>query len=146
MLAIARAYDHTHWQEHLHKVFPQLLVELQQLDDVTLQALALRVLRELLKNPSTHPDAAPFTSSLTNAVIKAYSSSDLNISQLAEDLFGVLASALPAQTMVEILTPLVSNESDNTLLAAIKLLTKVTQLHCLTTPITTPTTAGSPRC
>ena len=93
-----------------------------------MQSFSLRLLRELLKNPSVHPTAVPFTSSFTTAIIKAYGSSELNISQLAEDLFGMLASSLPAQTMVELLGPMVAHETEANLLAAIKLLTKVCTL------------------
>ena len=92
---------------------------------MSVQALSLRLLRELLKNPSVHPSMSPFTSSLTTSIIKAYGSTELNISQLAEDLFGMIAGTLPAQTMVELLGPMVAHETESTLLAAIKLLTKV---------------------
>ena len=163
---LARAYDHSNWEDHLSSIVPQLLTELQvscagtspfvfclhflmlpsilpsflwflstllsapspdflQLGDESIQAHTLRLLRELLKNPLVHSSMAPFTASLTTAIIKAYSSSELNISQLAEDLFGVISSSLPSQTMVEQLGPLVAHETEATLLASIKLLTKV---------------------
>ena len=108
----------------VHNTYATMYLFIQQ-GEVAIQAIVLRLFRELLKNPSVHPIAAPFTASLTNTVIMSYSSSELNISQLAEDLFGLLASSLPSQTMVEQLGPFVAHKSETTLLAAIKLLTKV---------------------
>ena len=70
--------------------------------------MALRVLRELIK--ARPPGITQFTEQLTKQSLETFKDTDCNVSQAAEDLFCPLAGALPPQRVLDILTPMVSQE------------------------------------
>ena len=88
-----------------------------------MRMLCLRVLREMLKtNGDKLRDYAELT---TIKVLKGFADSDSLVSQAAEDVFDLLAPALPSESAVSLLSPMVAQEKYPMLLGTIKLLTKV---------------------
>ena len=58
----------------------------------------------------------------------------LQVSQASEDVFTLLAPALPSQSAVDLLSPMVATEKHPMLLGTIKLFTKVSHFY-LHTPL-----------
>jgi len=120
------------WEEHFKTVLLRLM-ELLSDDEVNVRMMCLRVLREMLKsNGDKLRDYAELT---TMKVLKGFADPDSLVSQAAEDVFEFLSPALPSESAISLLSPMVAQEKYPMLLGTIKLLTKVcgnfTQYKCL---------------
>ncbi len=110
------------WDEHF-KVVLLRLVEVIADQDSAVKILVLRIIREMLKTEQERlKDYAELT---TMKVLKAFTDEESTVSQAAEDVFPLLAPALPSESAVDLLAPMAATEKHPMLLGVIKLLTKV---------------------
>ncbi len=110
------------WGEHFQTVLLRLL-ELLSDEESNVRAMCLRVFREMLK--SNGDKLKDYAELATIKVLKGFSDSDSLVSQAAEDTFEFLAPALPFESTVCLLYPMVAQEKYPMLLGTIKLFTKV---------------------
>lgn len=88
-----------------------------------IRALALRVLREILKNqPSRFKD---YTELTILRILEAHKDSEREVVRSAEECADTLANYLPPETCVRILNPIISTANYPVSLAAIKMQNKV---------------------
>lgn len=88
-----------------------------------IRALALRVLREILKNqPSRFKD---YTELTILRILEAHKDSEREVVRSAEECADTLANYLPPETCVRILNPIISTALYPVNLAAIKMQNKV---------------------
>ena len=99
------------------------LLELLSDEESNVRAMCLRVFREMLK--SNGDKLKDYAELATIKVLKGFSDSDSLVSQAAEDTFEFLAPALPFESTVCLLYPMVAQEKYPMLLGTIKLFTKV---------------------
>ena len=109
------------------------LLELLSDEESNVRAMCLRVFREMLK--SNGDKLKDYAELATIKVLKGFSDSDSLVSQAAEDTFEFLAPALPFESTVCLLYPMVAQEKYPMLLGTIKLFTKVwfNKLVCFVT-------------
>ena len=88
-----------------------------------MRTVSLRVLREVLK--TQHHRLRDYAELTTMKVLRSFADKDASVSQAAEDLFTLLAPAVPSESAIELLAPMVAKEKYPLLLGVIKLLTKV---------------------
>ncbi len=110
------------WSEHFQTVLLRLL-ELLSDEESNVRAMCLRVFREMLK--SNGDKLKDYAELATIKVLKGFSDPDSLVSQAAEDTFDFLAPALPFESTVCLLYPMVAQEKYPMLLGTIKLFTKV---------------------
>ncbi|XP_070536545.1 CLIP-associating protein 1-B-like isoform X20 [Ptychodera flava] len=125
LMKIAREDQNAPWEIHFKAV---LLVLTETLNDVdaTVRALALRTLRELVKN---QPDRFVEYAELTILkVLEAHKDMQKEVIRAAEETTATLANSIPPETCVRVLCPLIQTADFPVNLGAIKMLTKVVEL------------------
>lgn len=117
--------DKCSWEEHFKATLLKLVETITD-EDPNVRTVSLRVLREVLKTQNHRlRDYAELT---TMKVLRSFADKDASVSQAAEDLFTLLAPAVPSESAIELLAPMVAKEKYPLLLGVIKLLTKVISL------------------
>ncbi|KAJ8307405.1 hypothetical protein KUTeg_015489 [Tegillarca granosa] len=113
------------WDEHFKTVLLILLETLGD-NDGHIRALALRVLREILRNqPSRFRDYAELT---TLRILEAHKDSMREVVRSAEECADTLANYIPPEQSVRILNPIIQTAQYPINLAAIKMQNKVVEL------------------
>ncbi|XP_065941442.1 CLIP-associating protein 1 isoform X1 [Magallana gigas] len=125
LIKMTREGNFNFWDEHFKTI---LFVLLETLGDTNghIRALALRVLREILKNqPSRFKD---YTELTILRILEAHKDSEREVVRSAEECADTLANYLPPETCVRILNPIISTANYPVSLAAIKMQNKVLEL------------------
>jgi len=126
LYTLSREYpEKCNWEEHFKTTLLKLVETISDADP-GVRTVSLRVLREILK--TQHDRLRDYAELTTMKVLKAFADTDASVSQAAEDLFTLLAPALPSESAIELLSPMVAREKHPMLLGTIKLLTKVISL------------------
>ena len=110
------------WDEHFKTI---LLLLLETLGDVDgqVRALALRVLREILRNePHRFRDYAELT---MLKILEAHKDAEKEVVRAAEECAVTLAHSIAAEQCINVLVPLIQTADGPVKLAAIKMLNKV---------------------
>ncbi|XP_061178265.1 CLIP-associating protein 1-like isoform X1 [Saccostrea echinata] len=125
LIKMTREGTFNFWDEHFKTI---LFVLLETLGDSNghIRALALRVLREILKNqPSRFKD---YTELTILRILEAHKDSEREVVRSAEECADTLANYLPPETCVRILNPIIDTANYPVNLAAIKMQNKVLEL------------------
>ncbi|XP_052686099.1 CLIP-associating protein 1-like isoform X20 [Crassostrea angulata] len=125
LIKMTREGNFNFWDEHFKTI---LFVLLETLGDTNghIRALALRVLREILKNqPSRFKD---YTELTILRILEAHKDTEREVVRSAEECADTLANYLPPETCVRILNPIISTANYPVSLAAIKMQNKVLEL------------------
>lgn len=125
LIKMTREGNFNFWDEHFKTI---LFVLLETLGDTNghIRALALRVLREILKNqPSRFKD---YTELTILRVLEAHKDTEREVVRSAEECADTLANYLPPETCVRILNPIISTANYPVSLAALKMQNKVLEL------------------
>ncbi|XP_033732918.1 CLIP-associating protein 1-like isoform X3 [Pecten maximus] len=113
------------WDEHFKTILLILLETLGD-NDGQVRALALRVLREILRNqPQRFRDYAELT---TLRILEAHKDSVREVVRSAEECADTLANYIPPEQSVRILNPIIQTAQFPINLAAIKMQNKVIEL------------------
>uniref|UniRef100_A0A3Q3J7K5 TOG domain-containing protein n=1 Tax=Monopterus albus TaxID=43700 RepID=A0A3Q3J7K5_MONAL len=124
LLKITREDNLAVWDEHF-KTILLLLLETLGDKDHTIRALALRVLKEILKNqPARFKNYAELTIMKT---LEAHKDSHKEVVRAAEDAAATLAGSIHPEQCIKVLCPIVQTADYPINLAAIKMQTKVTE-------------------
>lgn len=110
------------WDADFEEVMDLVLHVLPD-DDPDVRDLALRLLREMLKNQTQYFEGC--VGDVIKALLERHSEADRAVLRAAEETLNVLSNVIIPTTCVVILEPVILNDSGSVLLAAIKLLTKV---------------------
>ncbi|XP_078538190.1 CLIP-associating protein 1 isoform X2 [Lissotriton helveticus] len=122
LLKITREDDMGVWDEHF-KTILLLLLETLGDKDHSIRALALRVLREILKNqPARFKNYAELTIMKT---LEAHKDSHKEVLRAAEEAASTLATSIHPEQCIKVLCPIVQTADYPINLAAIKMQTKV---------------------
>ncbi|XP_069080731.1 CLIP-associating protein 1 isoform X4 [Pleurodeles waltl] len=122
LLKITREDDMGVWDEHF-KTILLLLLETLGDKDHSIRALALRVLREILKNqPARFKNYAELTIMKT---LEAHKDSHKEVLRSAEEAASTLATSIHPEQCIKVLCPIVQTADYPINLAAIKMQTKV---------------------
>uniref|UniRef100_H3BZD8 Cytoplasmic linker associated protein 1a n=1 Tax=Tetraodon nigroviridis TaxID=99883 RepID=H3BZD8_TETNG len=122
LLKITREDNLAVWDEHF-KTFLLLLLETLGDKDHTVRALALRVLKEILKNqPARFKNYAELTIMKT---LEAHKDSHKEVVRAAEEAASTLAASIHSEQCIKVLCPIVQTADYPINLAAIKMQTKV---------------------
>ncbi|XP_028972442.1 CLIP-associating protein 1-B isoform X12 [Esox lucius] len=122
LLKIAREDSLLVWEEHF-KTMLLLLLETLADQDHTIRALALRVLKEILRNqPARFKNYAELTIMKT---LEAHKDSHKEVVRAAEESASTLAGSIHPEQCVKVLCPIVQTADYPINLAAIKMQTKV---------------------
>eukprot|EP00066_Takifugu_rubripes_P021727 XP_011610993.1 PREDICTED: CLIP-associating protein 1 isoform X3 [Takifugu rubripes] len=122
LLKITREDNLAVWDEHF-KTFLLLLLETLGDKDHTIRALALRVLKEILKNqPARFKNYAELTIMKT---LEAHKDSHKEVVRAAEEAASTLAGSIHSEQCIKVLCPIVQTADYPINLAAIKMQTKV---------------------
>uniref|UniRef100_A0A3Q1GJD6 Cytoplasmic linker associated protein 1a n=1 Tax=Acanthochromis polyacanthus TaxID=80966 RepID=A0A3Q1GJD6_9TELE len=122
LLKIAREDSLAVWDEHF-KTILLLLLETLGDKDHTIRALALRVLKEILKNqPARFKNYAELTIMKT---LEAHKDSHKEVVRAAEEAASTLAGSIHPEQCIKVLCPIVQTADYPINLAAIKMQTKV---------------------
>ncbi|XP_069472834.1 CLIP-associating protein 1 isoform X33 [Ambystoma mexicanum] len=122
LLKITREDDMGVWDEHF-KTILLLLLETLGDKDYSIRALALRVLREILKNqPARFKNYAELTIMKT---LEAHKDSHKEVLRAAEEAASTLATSIHPEQCIKVLCPIVQTADYPINLAAIKMQTKV---------------------
>ncbi|XP_072435962.1 CLIP-associating protein 1a isoform X5 [Chiloscyllium punctatum] len=112
------------WDEHF-KTILLLLLETLGDKDHSIRALALRVLREILRNqPARFKNYAELTIMKT---LEAHKDSHKEVVRAAEEAASTLASSIHPEQCIKVLCPIIQTADYPINLAAIKMQTKVTE-------------------
>ncbi|XP_071943448.1 CLIP-associating protein 1-B-like isoform X10 [Antedon mediterranea] len=125
LIRLTRENSLTMWDDHFKTV---LLLMLETLGDseATIRALALRVLREILRNqPDRFKDYVELT---ILKILEAHKDSQTEVVRAAEDTSATLANSIPPEQCVRVLCPIIQTADYPINQAAIKMLTKVIEL------------------
>uniref|UniRef100_A0A672MP44 CLIP-associating protein 1-like n=1 Tax=Sinocyclocheilus grahami TaxID=75366 RepID=A0A672MP44_SINGR len=124
LLKIAREDSLAVWDEHF-KTILLLLLETLGDKDHTIRALALRVLKEILRNqPARFKNYAELTIMKT---LEAHKDSHKEVVRAAEEAASTLASSIHPEQCIKVLCPIVQTADYPINLAAIKMQTKVVE-------------------
>ncbi|KAL0964005.1 hypothetical protein UPYG_G00316360 [Umbra pygmaea] len=122
LLKITREDSRAVWDEHF-KTILLLLLETLGDKDYTIRALALRVLKEILRNqPARFKNYAELTIMKT---LEAHKDSHKEVVRAAEESASTLASSIHPEQCIKVLCPIVQTADYPINLAAIKMQTKV---------------------
>ncbi|NWU61834.1 CLAP1 protein, partial [Pterocles burchelli] len=122
LLKIAREDNLGVWEEHF-KTILLLLLETLGDKDHSIRALALRVLREILRNqPARFKNYAELTIMKT---LEAHKDSHKEVVRAAEEAASTLASSIHPEQCIKVLCPIIQTADYPINLAAIKMQTKV---------------------
>ncbi|XP_077994040.1 CLIP-associating protein 1-like isoform X9 [Glandiceps talaboti] len=125
LMKIAREDITAPWDIHFKAVLLVLTETLNDMDAI-IRALALRTLRELIKN---QPDRFVEYAELTILkVLEAHKDTQKDVLRAAEETTATLANSIPPETCVRVLCPLIQTADFPVNLGAIKMLTKVVEL------------------
>ncbi|XP_033111961.1 CLIP-associating protein 1-like isoform X6 [Anneissia japonica] len=125
LIRLTRENSLTMWDDHFKTV---LLLMLETLGDseASIRALALRVLREILRNqPDRFKDYVELT---ILKILEAHKDSQTEVVRAAEDTSATLANSIPPEQCVRVLCPIIQTADYPINQAAIKMLTKVIEL------------------
>eukprot|EP00731_Ephydatia_muelleri_P012716 Em0007g26a len=126
LLTFSREYPNKcNWEKNMAATMRALLGLLDDEEPPT-RTMALRVVREILK--TSNKMTGEFSEPLTLKVVKSFADNDTSVSQAAEDIFSLLAPALPNESTLLLLIPMAAKEKYPMLLGVIKFLTKVVAL------------------
>ncbi|XP_006868799.1 PREDICTED: CLIP-associating protein 1 isoform X2 [Chrysochloris asiatica] len=124
LLKITREDNLGVWEEHF-KTILLLLLETLGDKDHTIRALALRVLREILRNqPARFKNYAELTIMKT---LEAHKDSHKEVVRAAEEAASTLASSIHPEQCIKVLCPIIQTADYPINLAAIKMQTKVVE-------------------
>lgn len=124
LLKIAREDSLAVWDEHF-KTILLLLLETLGDKDHTIRALALRVLKEILRNqPARFKNYAELTIMKT---LEAHKDSHKEVVRAAEEAAATLAGSIHPEQCIKVLCPIVQTADYPINLAAIKMQTKVVE-------------------
>uniref|UniRef100_A0A672MXS6 CLIP-associating protein 1-like n=1 Tax=Sinocyclocheilus grahami TaxID=75366 RepID=A0A672MXS6_SINGR len=124
LLKIAREDSLAVWDEHF-KTILLLLLETLGDKDHTIRALALRVLKEILRNqPARFKNYAELTIMKT---LEAHKDSHKEVVRAAEEAASTLASSIHPEQCIKVLCPIVQTADYPINLAAIKMQSKVVE-------------------
>ncbi|KAM9123628.1 CLIP-associating protein 1 [Pangshura tecta] len=124
LLKITREDNLGVWEEHF-KTILLLLLETLGDKDHSIRALALRVLREILRNqPARFKNYAELTIMKT---LEAHKDSHKEVVRAAEEAASTLASSIHPEQCIKVLCPIIQTADYPINLAAIKMQTKVTE-------------------
>ncbi|ROL52316.1 CLIP-associating protein 1, partial [Anabarilius grahami] len=124
LLKIAREDSLAVWDEHF-KTILLLLLETLGDKDHTIRALALRVLKEILRNqPARFKNYAELTIMKT---LEAHKDSHKEVVRAAEEAASTLAGSIHPEQCIKVLCPIVQTADYPINLAAIKMQTKVVE-------------------
>ncbi|CAB1327986.1 unnamed protein product, partial [Coregonus sp. 'balchen'] len=122
LLKIAREDSLAVWEEHF-KTMLLLLLETLSDQDHTIRALALRVLKEILRNqPARFKNYAELTIMKT---LEAHKDSHKEVVRAAEESASTLAGSIHPEQCIKVLCPIVQTADYPINLASIKMQTKV---------------------
>ncbi|NWI09416.1 CLAP1 protein, partial [Crypturellus soui] len=122
LLKITREDNFGVWEEHF-KTILLLLLETLGDKDHSIRALALRVLREILRNqPARFKNYAELTIMKT---LEAHKDSHKEVVRAAEEAASTLASSIHPEQCIKVLCPIIQTADYPINLAAIKMQTKV---------------------
>ncbi|XP_067405750.1 CLIP-associating protein 1 isoform X2 [Emydura macquarii macquarii] len=122
LLKITREDNLGVWEEHF-KTILLLLLETLGDKDYSIRALALRVLREILRNqPARFKNYAELTIMKT---LEAHKDSHKEVVRAAEEAASTLASSIHPEQCIKVLCPIIQTADYPINLAAIKMQTKV---------------------
>ncbi|KAM6945627.1 CLIP-associating protein 1-B-like [Aplochiton taeniatus] len=122
LLKVAREDSLTVWEEHF-KTMLLLLLETLGDKEHTIRAMALRVLKEILRNqPARFKNYAELTIMKT---LEAHKDSHKEVLRAAEEAASTLASSIHPEQCVKVLCPIIQTADYPINLAAIKMQTKV---------------------
>ncbi|XP_046886755.1 CLIP-associating protein 1-B-like isoform X1 [Hypomesus transpacificus] len=122
LLKVARDDSPAVWEEHF-KTMLLLLLETLGDKDHTIRALALRVLKEILRNqPARFKNYAELTIMKT---LEAHKDSHKEVVRAAEEAASTLAGSIHPEQCIKVLCPIVQTADYPINLAAIKMQTKV---------------------
>ncbi|XP_069377336.1 CLIP-associating protein 1-B-like isoform X25 [Paralichthys olivaceus] len=121
LLKVAREDSLVVWEEHF-KTMLLLLLETLGDKDHTIRALALRVLKEILRNqPARFKNYAELTIMKT---LEAHKDSHKEVVRAAEEAASTLAGSIPPEQCIKVLCPIVQTADYPINLAAIKMQTR----------------------
>ncbi|XP_019746394.1 CLIP-associating protein 1-B-like isoform X4 [Hippocampus comes] len=121
LLKVAREDTHVVWDEHF-KTMLLLLLEMLGDKDYMIRALALRVLKEILRNqPARFKNYAELTIMKT---LEAHKDSHKEVVRAAEEAASTLASSIHPEQCIKVLCPIVQTADYPINLAAIKMQTR----------------------
>ncbi|XP_051913380.1 CLIP-associating protein 1-B-like isoform X7 [Hippocampus zosterae] len=121
LLKVAREDTHVVWDEHF-KTMLLLLLEMLGDKDYMIRALALRVLKEILRNqPTRFKNYAELTIMKT---LEAHKDSHKEVVRAAEEAASTLASSIHPEQCIKVLCPIVQTADYPINLAAIKMQTR----------------------
>ncbi|XP_041822487.1 CLIP-associating protein 1-like isoform X11 [Chelmon rostratus] len=121
LLKVAREDSQVVWEEHF-KTMLLLLLETLGDKDHTIRALALRVLKEILRNqPARFKNYAELTIMKT---LEAHKDSHKEVVRAAEEAASTLASSIHPEQCIKVLCPIVQTADYPINLAAIKMQTR----------------------
>ncbi|KAK2917360.1 hypothetical protein Q8A73_004106 [Channa argus] len=124
LLKVAREDSPVVWEEHFKTVLLLLLETLGDKDH-TIRALALRVLKEILRNqPARFKNYAELTIMKT---LEAHKDSHKEVVRAAEEAASTLAGSIHPEQCIKVLCPIVQTADYPINLAAIKMQTKATE-------------------
>ncbi|XP_078184141.1 CLIP-associating protein 1 isoform X36 [Callithrix jacchus] len=124
LLKITREDSLGVWEEHF-KTILLLLLETLGDKDHSIRALALRVLREILRNqPARFKNYAELTIMKT---LEAHKDSHKEVVRVAEEAASTLASSIHPEQCIKVLCPIIQTADYPINLAAIKMQTKVVE-------------------
>uniref|UniRef100_A0A286XP01 CLIP-associating protein 1 n=1 Tax=Cavia porcellus TaxID=10141 RepID=A0A286XP01_CAVPO len=124
LLKITREDSLGVWEEHF-KTILLLLLETLGDKDYSIRALALRVLREILRNqPARFKNYAELTIMKT---LEAHKDSHKEVVRAAEEAASTLASSIHPEQCIKVLCPIIQTADYPINLAAIKMQTKVVE-------------------
>ncbi|KAM6934632.1 LOW QUALITY PROTEIN: CLIP-associating protein 1a [Xenentodon cancila] len=127
LLKITREDSMAVWDEHF-KTILLLLLETLGDKDHTIRALALRVLKEILRNqPTRFKNYAELTIMKT---LEAHKDSHKEVVRAAEEAASTLAGSIHPEQCIKVLCPIVQTADYPINLAAIKMQTKVIERIC----------------
>ncbi|KAM4558873.1 CLIP-associating protein 1a isoform 1-T1 [Odontesthes bonariensis] len=123
LLKITREDSMAVWDEHFKTILLLLLETLGDKDQHTIRALALRVLKEILRNqPARFKNYAELTIMKT---LEAHKDSHKEVVRAAEEAASTLAGSIHPEQCIKVLCPIVQTADYPINLAAIKMQTKV---------------------
>ncbi|XP_072024404.1 LOW QUALITY PROTEIN: CLIP-associating protein 1-like [Amphiura filiformis] len=125
LIKMTRTESLTMWDDHFKTV---LLLMLETLGDVepSIRAMALRVLREILRNqPDRFKDYAELT---ILKILEAHKDQQSEVVRAAEETSATLANSLAPDQSVRVLCPIIQTAEVPVNQAAIKMLTKVVEI------------------
>eukprot|EP00041_Stephanoeca_diplocostata_P028482 m.809085 g.809085 ORF g.809085 m.809085 type:complete len:1324 (+) comp23382_c0_seq5:240-4211(+) len=117
-----RVQDHVFWDAHFSALAAVVLGLLDH-DDAAVRDLALRALRQMLKQHTKY--FGPMVETVVRKLLERHRETDRDVLRSAEETLSVLSNTVSAAKCVLILRPIILNEDGPVLLAAIKLVTKV---------------------